>query len=115
MIRTAIIEAGIVTNVVMHAPESDWMPPDGAVLIASETAAIGDGWDGAAVIAAPPSREQINAAIRARLAEIDARSVRPLRAILDAQAAGLPPDPADVVALANLRSQADTLRASLAA
>lgn len=115
MIRTAMIEAGVVTNVVMLGPESGWVPPEGAILIASETAAIDDTWDGTTFIPAAPSREQTDAAIRATLTAIDARSVRPLRAILDAQAAGLPPDPADVATLANLKSQADALRASLAA
>lgn len=113
MIRTAIIEAGIVTNVVMHDPQGDWTPPDGSILIVSETASVGDNWDGGTFSRPPLAPEQTNAAIRARLAEIDARSVRPLRAILDAQAAGLTPSQADVGYLAELKAQADALRAQL--
>ncbi len=64
--------------------------------------------------AAKASLDEAKAAIRTRLASIDARSVRPLRAILEAQTAGLTPDPADVAALAELKVQADALRAGLA-
>ncbi|EME67921.1 hypothetical protein H261_21004 [Paramagnetospirillum caucaseum] len=113
MIRTAIIEAGIVTNVVMRDPRDGWMPPEGCVIVASETAGVGDTWDGSAFTPPMPTAEQINRALRARLAETDARSIRPLRSILDAQAAGQPPDPADVSILAGLKAQADALRAEL--
>ncbi|CUW37699.1 conserved protein of unknown function [Magnetospirillum sp. XM-1] len=113
MIRTAIIENGIVTNVVMHDSGSDWVAPEGAALVASETASLGDCWDGSQFTAQPPSPEQINAGIRARLAETDARSVRSLRAILEAQAAGTAPEAADVAMLAELNAQAALLRAAL--
>lgn len=59
----------------------------------------------------PP--ERINASIQAQLAVIDARSVRPLRAIMAAQAAGHAPEPADMAFLADLDTQAATLRAAL--
>lgn len=59
----------------------------------------------------PP--ERINASIQVRLAAIDARSVRPLRAIMAAQAAGQAPEPSDVAMLADLDAQAATLRAAL--
>lgn len=114
MIRTAMIENGVVTNVTMHDPESDWTAPDGAILVASESAGIGDTWDGETFAKPPPTREQAAAAIRAKLSEIDARSIRPLRAILDAQATGRAPDPADMAILVNLKAEADALRASLA-
>lgn len=113
MIRTAIIEAGVVTNVVMLGPESGWMPPEGSILVASDIAAIGDAWDGGVFTPPALSTERINAAIYAKLAQIDARSVRPLRAILEAQAMGLAPDPADVACLASLRARADALRGDL--
>jgi len=62
-----------------------------------------------------PGRERLarNAPILAALAAIDARTVRPLRAILAAQAAGLPPGD-DVARLAALQAEADSLRAGLA-
>lgn len=113
MIRTAIIEAGVVTNVVMLAVGNGWAPPEGTTTVASDTAAIGDAWDGGAFVSPELSGEPSNAAIHARLAQIDARSVRPLRAILDAQIAGLAPDSGDVAYLASLKAQADALRADL--
>ncbi|EME71380.1 hypothetical protein H261_03188 [Paramagnetospirillum caucaseum] len=76
-------------------------------------------FDALAVAAAQRATEiaaaEALAAILAQLAEIDAKSVRPLRAILDTQAAGQTPDPDDVTYLAALKAQADTLRAQLVA
>lgn len=46
MIRTAIIEDGVVANVVILDPDSTWMPPEGAILVASDEAGPGDTWDG---------------------------------------------------------------------
>jgi hypothetical protein len=54
-----------------------------------------------------------NGSLLARLAEIDAKSVRPLRAILDAQAAGNAPHPLDVAALAALETESAELRSQL--
>lgn len=115
MIRNAIIEAGLVTNVVLSDPEGDWTPPDGTVLVASETASIGDVWDGTVFTPPTLSPERTRAAIHSALERIDARSVRPLRAILGAQAAGLTPDPTDLAYLSGLEAEADALRASLVA
>lgn len=71
--------------------------------------------DGAFVAAPLPlkSAAEINASIYARLAMIDAKSVRPLRSILEAMTAGLAADPADTATLADLNAQADALRAQL--
>lgn len=113
MIRTAIIKNGIVANVIEYDPDGGWMPPDGAVLVVSGTASVGDRWDGGQFTAPPPSAGQINAGIRAQLDQIDARSVRPLRAILEAQIAGIAPETADVAMLADLNAQAAALRAAL--
>lgn len=68
--------------------------------------------DGAFCAAPPPAGT--NALIYARLAEIDARSIRPVRAILGAQVMGVPPDAADLAFLAQLKSEADALRSGLA-
>lgn len=113
MIRTAIIKAGIVTNIVMHDPDAGWTPPDGASLLAADTANIGDRWDGTNFAPPAPTTEQMRAATIAQLSTIDAKSVRPLRAILEAQAAGLAPNAADVDMLADLNAQAAELRAAL--
>jgi len=110
--RYAIIENNVVVNVEEHDPTA--LPPNA---IGSATATIGDAWDGQGFVSPPPppsTPDQVSAAIRARLESIDAKSVRPLRAILAAQAAGLTPDPADMATLADLKAQADTLRAGLA-
>ncbi|BAE53078.1 hypothetical protein amb4274 [Paramagnetospirillum magneticum AMB-1] len=116
MTRTAIIENGIVTNVVMHDPDGTWIRPDGVALVASETAGVGDGWDGVSFtpMSPAPSTARANDMILAELGAIDAKSIRPLRAILAAQAAGVAPDPTDVAYLAGLKSRADALRSSLA-
>ncbi|ARJ66201.1 hypothetical protein WV31_11295 [Magnetospirillum sp. ME-1] len=57
--------------------------------------------------------EEARALIQAELARIDSRSVRPLRAILEAQTAGLSPESADMAMLAELNARAATLRAAL--
>lgn len=67
--------------------------------------------DGAFGAAPPPAGT--NALIYARLAEIDTRSIRPLRAILGAQAGGLAPEPTDLAFLAQLKAEADALRSDL--
>jgi soluble lytic murein transglycosylase-like protein len=55
------------------------------------------------------------AGIDAALAALDASTVRPLRAVLAAQAGSMEPDPADLARLAELEEQAATLRAARAA
>lgn len=56
-----------------------------------------------------------NGDLPSELARIDAQSIRPIRAILDAQAAGRTAAPADLARLAELQSLADGLRAQLRA
>lgn len=114
MIRTAIIERSIVTNIVMHDPDGMWQPPEGAILVPSDIANIGDFWNGAEFVVPPTTGERRRAAILAQLEAIDAKSVRPLRAILDAQAAGRTPDSADIARLADYRAQSEALRSGLA-
>ena len=50
--RTALIQNGQVINVV-EAPEG-WQPPPGLLAVPSDTAGIGDGWDGERFTPAPP-------------------------------------------------------------
>jgi hypothetical protein len=64
--------------------------------------------------AAPSTQKaQANALVVEQLSAIDAKSVRPLRAVLAAQSAGQAPAPADLARLDDLKAQADALRAAL--
>jgi len=63
--------------------------------------------------ALPLGAAELNAPLLARLSEIDARSVRPLRAILAAQAAGGAAQPVDLDTLADLAAQAAEVRGQL--
>lgn len=109
--RYAIVQGGIVANIIEWDGDiSSWSPPEGATMVASDTATPGSAWDGATF--APPATNTA-AFAKARLASIDARSVRPLRAILTAQAAGREPESADLDRLAELQAEADTLRGLL--
>ena len=66
--------------------------------------------DEAAALAARDRRAQALAA----LDRIDAQTVRPLRAVLTAQAAGRAADPADLARLTSLEAEAQAARAALA-
>lgn len=44
-VRTALIEAAVVTHVIIAS--ADYEPPNGVTAIASDTANVGDHWDGA--------------------------------------------------------------------
>ncbi|MBF0093373.1 MAG: hypothetical protein HQL34_02395 [Alphaproteobacteria bacterium] len=61
----------------------------------------------------PPTPDEVNAPILRELAELDARSIRPLRAMLAAQASGRAADQRDVDTLADLGTRTDALRARL--
>lgn len=60
-------------------------------------------------------REMERARILSALADLDAASVRPLRAILAAQASGGTPDAEDVARISDLAAQAQALRVELTA
>jgi hypothetical protein len=87
------------------------LPVDGLAVSAGMVRQPDGSFTAPALAAVPP--ERINASIQVQLAAIDARSVRPLRAILEAQTAGIPPDSADLARLADLDAQAVALRAAL--
>ncbi|MBF0128660.1 MAG: hypothetical protein HQL33_01580 [Alphaproteobacteria bacterium] len=57
--------------------------------------------------------DEANAPILRQLAELDARSIRPLRAVLAAQASGQAAEAGDVDTLVAQKAQADALRARL--
>lgn len=40
--RYAIIEDGVVTNVILWDGQTDWAPPEGAVVVQSDALQIGD-------------------------------------------------------------------------
>lgn len=44
--RKAIIENGVVTNVIDLEPDAMWTPPEGATLVDALDASTGDMWDG---------------------------------------------------------------------
>lgn len=58
-------------------------------------------------------KQRVNAPILAQLAEIDTKTVRPLRAILAVQAAGLTPSEADIQRVAEYDAAASALRSQL--
>ncbi|MEO0035404.1 MAG: hypothetical protein RLZZ501_1427 [Pseudomonadota bacterium] len=60
-----------------------------------------------------PVPANANAALLAQLDALDAKSVRPLRAVLAATQACATPDPADLAKLAAIEAQAATLRGQL--
>ena len=62
-----------------------------------------------------PDQNGNNAPILAQLAEIDAKTVRPQRAVLHAVANAMTPDPADLQYLAKLKLEADGLREQMVA
>jgi hypothetical protein len=70
--KKAVIENGIVTNVIEIDPENVWMPPEGATFVDALDASIGDEWNGSVFVkpAPPPppvpqsvSRQQIMSAL----------------------------------------------------
>ena len=77
MIRTAIIDAAsnLVTNIVRFDGAIPETPLPGQTWIASETANIGDTWDGTAFVPKPtptPAPLSPNAAIDAQIAALEA-------------------------------------------
>jgi hypothetical protein len=114
--RYVIVENGVVINAVVHDEESGWNPPEGTLLIKTETASIGDMFDGTNFTSPPapvPTAEQIRASVLQQLIVIDQKSIRPNRSIMSAIAAGQIPDEADVTMLNDLINQAATLRGQL--
>ena len=115
ILRYAIIENGIVVNCEIH---DDATPPSNGVQ--SDTAGIGDTYDGTTFTPKPippldPAIvEQYRVSnIKKQLDDIDTKSVRSLRSIFALIATGKTPDPADVTYISNLKAQADALRATL--
>lgn len=53
--RYAVIRDGVVENVVVWDGESDWSPPEGALLVQSDEAGPGDGYDGKAFTRPEPA------------------------------------------------------------
>lgn len=112
--RYGIIENGVCVNVV-DAPEGFVFPPS-VVFAASAGVGIGDVWDGQKFVpqpSPPPTPSDPNEVVYAQLAGIDRRTVRPLRAVLTAQANGQSPSAEDTAMLAQLDAKAAALRAQL--
>lgn len=100
-----LVKGGVVVAVV-YGFSDDAELADGTVFVegAPESRRVGDAYS---------TGEDVAARIMAQLDAIDAKSVRPLRAILAAQASGMPPDPADISFLSQLKDQADALRKTI--
>jgi L-fucose isomerase-like protein len=92
-----------------HAPEA------GEVLFAAEAteAELAAAFPGHATARAAVEAAGANAALRTQLDALDAKSVRPLRAVLAATQAGATPDPADLAKLAAIEAQAQSLRGQI--
>ena len=45
--RYAIVQGGVVVNIVMWSGDTnEWTPPPGTIAVQSDTACVGDSWDG---------------------------------------------------------------------
>ena len=91
--RAALIENGIVTNVIL-VEDLNFMP--GLVDDSQGMAQIGGGWDGQSFTPTPIDKTAFNAPILLQLQEIDQKSIRAIRegdttriAAWEAQAAAL--------------------------
>ncbi|WP_022662168.1 hypothetical protein [Paucidesulfovibrio longus] len=89
--------------------DGDIVPPD-----KPETFETWDKAAGAYVVDASARDAARQEAIKIELASLDAAAVRPARAVLAAQLAGVAPDAADTARLAEIEARARTLRTELA-
>lgn len=61
MARAAVVNAGVVTNIIEYDPDGNWVAPEGheiVTIIGTEPVSIGDSWNGDDFTPAVPAESQ---------------------------------------------------------
>lgn len=76
--KKAIVEDGIVLNIIEIEEDSEWETPDGCILIDALNASVGDTWDGEKFITAEEIIDLVSVSHWARVSAFNVGTDKPL-------------------------------------